>query len=182
MSLWYTIRRTHHPGIFRILIPRYLQEFGLWFTPFPSPDSAGVNLFCQNILDFGERMSNPYVFQPTPAWWPRLIGCTSAKIRIGSRGEGDVIRYPSKVDYHPVACPVSLWACQVTRVWPTICFDVTPLFSLPASPTGAEIICPISGLSSLWVSERWVFLVLSELRLCKEASSYRYYGFAETQV
>ena len=33
------------------------------FTPFPSPDSRGVDLFCQNLLEI-EDMSNPYVFPP----------------------------------------------------------------------------------------------------------------------
>lgn len=33
------------------------------FTPFPSSDSRGVNLFSQNLLET-EDMSNPYVFPP----------------------------------------------------------------------------------------------------------------------
>ena len=31
------------------------------FSPHPIPQSAGVNLFSQNLLEF-EDMSNPYVF------------------------------------------------------------------------------------------------------------------------
>ena len=33
------------------------------FSPKPIPQSAGVNLFSQNLLEF-EDMSNPYVFPP----------------------------------------------------------------------------------------------------------------------
>ena len=33
------------------------------FSPHPIPQSVGVNLFSQNLLEF-ENMSNPYVFPP----------------------------------------------------------------------------------------------------------------------
>ena len=35
------------------------------FTPVPSPDSAGVNLFAQDLSQHGDIISRPYVFPPS---------------------------------------------------------------------------------------------------------------------
>ena len=111
------------------------------FTPFPSPDSQGVNLFSQNLLET-EDMSNPYVFPPFglvgpvlkflysfqipftmvvpelclyPYWWPELIARSSARICLGSQSTMGVILAPSKVGYSPAKCMFPLWACRVSR-------------------------------------------------------------------
>jgi len=34
------------------------------FTPYPSPDSMGVNLFAQDLLKFSSAMQCPYIFLP----------------------------------------------------------------------------------------------------------------------
>lgn len=113
------------------------------FTPFPSPDSRGVNLFSQNLLET-EDMSNPYVFPlfglvgpvlkflysfqipftivapapglcPYPYWWPELIARSTARICLGSQSTMGVILAPSKVGYSPAKCMFPLWACRVSR-------------------------------------------------------------------
>jgi len=111
------------------------------FTPFPSPDSRGVNLFSQNLLET-EDMSNPYVFPPFglavpvlkflyslqipftivvpvlcpyPYWWPELIARASARICLDSQSTMGVILAPSKVGYRPAKCMFPLWACRVSR-------------------------------------------------------------------
>jgi len=112
------------------------------FTPFPSPESSGINLFCQDISMPGFPMDNPYVFPPfgligpvlhflygferaftivVPEvcphlyWWPGLMARCSATVRLGVRGDLDVILGPSKRGYKPASCPYDLWVCRVTR-------------------------------------------------------------------
>ena len=111
------------------------------FTPFPSPDSRGVNLFSQNLLET-EDMSNPYVFPPFglvgpvlkflysfqipftivvpelcpyPYWWPELMARSSARICLGSESTMGAILVPSKEGYVPAKCMFPLWACRVSR-------------------------------------------------------------------
>ena len=74
------------------------------FTPFPSPNSSGINVFCQEMSARGLRLDNPYVFPPfglvgpvlyflyrsgkaftivvpevfpLPYWWPGLMARSS---------------------------------------------------------------------------------------------------------
>lgn len=111
------------------------------FTPFPSSDSRGVNLFSQNLLET-EDMSNRYVFPPFglvgpvlkffdsfqipftivvpelcpyPYWWPELIARFSARVCLGSQSTMGVILALSKVGYSPAKCMFPLWACRVSR-------------------------------------------------------------------
>jgi hypothetical protein len=112
------------------------------FTPFPSPNSSGINLFCQDFCVRGLPMDNPYVFPPFgligpvllflygferafpivvpevfphPYWWPILMACFSVTVRVGVRGDFDVILGPSKTGFKPVPCPYDLLACRVSR-------------------------------------------------------------------
>lgn len=112
------------------------------FTPFPSPNSSGINLFCQDICARGLRLDNPYVFPPfglvgpvlhflyssekaftivvpevfpLPYWWPGLMARTSEVQRLGVRGDVDAILRPSKTGYKPASCPYGLLACRVNR-------------------------------------------------------------------
>jgi hypothetical protein len=89
------------------------------FTPWPTPFSAGVNMFCQNIR--GE--ANPYVFppyglifpvlcfleqhkvvstiivpkiEPLPMWWPKLVTNSIGSLCIGVIGQKGVVNVPSK--------------------------------------------------------------------------------------
>ena len=94
------------------------------FTPFPSPLSAGCNLFSQT-LSSGE---NYYVFPPigmvasviaflmeqrmrftlvcpsfehTPHWWPSLLPHITKQAVVGERGEKGMLYYPSKKGFKP---------------------------------------------------------------------------------
>lgn len=104
-----------------------------------SPDSRGVNLFSQNLLE-KEDMSNPYVFPPFglvgpvlkfpygfqipftivtpelcpfPYWWPELSTRSSARICLGSHGTMGVVLVQSKVGHSPAKCLFTLWAYRV---------------------------------------------------------------------
>jgi hypothetical protein len=89
------------------------------FTPYPTPFSAGVNVFTQNL----KLESNPYVFPPvamipsllsflqesaiprctvllpsTPfreSWWPTVLQYSTAKVKVASKGDRAVLWYPS---------------------------------------------------------------------------------------
>ena len=111
------------------------------FTPFPSPDSNGVNVFSQDLREF-PSMSNPYVFPPFSLigplmkfllsfkipftivvpefvphryWWVELNARCSGKICLGTQGDLSVLLSPSKSGYSPTPCPFSLWAFRVSR-------------------------------------------------------------------
>ena len=90
------------------------------FTQSPTPGSAGVNVFAQDI----SQQANPYVFppfiligpllkllrsqrvarctvvvpgkRPVPYWWPLLDQWTQGKLRLGARGDKGVLRIPTK--------------------------------------------------------------------------------------
>ena len=111
------------------------------FTPWPSPNSWGVNIFAQDLSEKRLPMTNPFVFppfnlvgpvvkflcsfgisftivvpefHPQPYWWPGLLNISMHKMCLGSRGDMDVILSPSKSGFKPVPCPVKLWACRVS--------------------------------------------------------------------
>lgn len=90
------------------------------FTPFPTPFSAGVNLFAQKV----ENEINPYVFPPftlipavlgflrerklvrctvvlpvdhlKPSWWPLLQPRVIQQLTLGEKGTIGVLKYPTK--------------------------------------------------------------------------------------
>lgn len=89
------------------------------FTPSPTPDSAGVNLFAQTI----QASDNPYVFPPLALvgpvlrflskadcaftivipdvfprrfWWPLVNGRASDMVQLGSKGEDGVLLFPTR--------------------------------------------------------------------------------------
>ena len=111
------------------------------FSPHPVPQSVGVNLFSQNVLEF-ENMSNPYVFPPfrlvgpvlkflysfripftivVPQlshysyWWPELMTRFQSRFLLGGCYAAGVILAPSTRRYMPVTCPCPLWAFRVSR-------------------------------------------------------------------
>ncbi len=89
------------------------------FTQYPTPESAGVNCFAQDVA----VEKNPYVFppflligpvlrlleeqkvegctvvvpdlSPTPYWWPLLQCRSHGKMQLGSRGEKGIVLRPS---------------------------------------------------------------------------------------
>lgn len=89
------------------------------FTPWPTPDSAGVNVFAQHLV----QEKNPYVFppfglvfpvlcllkeqgvsatvivpeiHPLPVWWPMLQMYREDSLELGVRGDKTVLKMPSK--------------------------------------------------------------------------------------
>ena len=90
------------------------------FTPYPTPGSAGVNVFAQKV----EEELNPYVFPPfsmipsllkflkerkvkqctmvipvedfRPTWWPHVIWHSTTQITLGLKGEKHKLKYPSR--------------------------------------------------------------------------------------
>ena len=114
------------------------------FTPFPSPDSNGVNVFSQDLREF-PSMSNPYVFPPFSLigplmkfllsfkipftivvpefvphryWWVELNARCSGKICLGTQGDLSVLLSPSKSGYSPTPCPFPFsgrFACLGSR-------------------------------------------------------------------
>ena len=113
----------------------------LHFSPHPVPQSAGVNLFSQNLLGF-ENMSNPYVFPPfglvDPAlkflysfgipftivvpqltyycyWWPELMTRSESSFLLGGCDAAGVLLAPSTRGYMPVTSPCPLWASRVSQ-------------------------------------------------------------------
>ena len=105
------------------------------FTPFWTPDTAGVNVFAQNI----SQKENCYAFPPfnllvplislinecqivctvvvpayeiTPACVPLIAGMMQDALVLGLKGQKGILRYPSKYDYVPdkYGLPWNLWA------------------------------------------------------------------------
>lgn len=93
------------------------------FTQYPSPQSAGVNVFAQEL----SKEVNPYVFPPfslilpvlcllrehrlprctlvvpsmtpKPIWWPLLMSFSIASIKLGGKGDKNVLMCPSKLGF-----------------------------------------------------------------------------------
>ena len=109
------------------------------FLPHPIPQSAGVNLLSQNLLEF-EDMSNPYIFPGLVGpvlkflysfhipftiivvqlshyshWWPELMARSQSRFLLGGCGAAAVLLTPSTHGYMPVTCPRPLWAFRVSR-------------------------------------------------------------------
>ena len=98
-----------------------------YFSPWPSPECVGVNLFAQfSGHHLPDLFRNPYVFppiclipdvlrllcsarltftlvvpyvQPRRFWWPLLPHKSSSSLRLGLKGENRIIQFPSKNGY-----------------------------------------------------------------------------------
>ena len=107
------------------------------FSPFPSQSSEGINVFAQCIAP----TENAYVFppfilvgpllnllreskvsfsmvvprlSPLPYWWPLLYSYASASFKLGSKGDFDVLLFPSS--YGQFVSRPSQWDLFVFRV------------------------------------------------------------------
>lgn len=110
------------------------------FTPHPTPESAGVNVFSQDI----QKEVNPYVFPPlsmispvlsfleetkvkkctvvVPSrankdqWWPKIEHFALKRFRIASKGETAVLWYPSKLGWSldTMGLPWDLYAFRLS--------------------------------------------------------------------
>ena len=111
------------------------------FTPHPSPDSMGVNLFAQDLLKFSSVMQCPYIFPPDVLicpvlrfllsyrqsctimvldiyprkyWWPMLQRYSRKARKMASAGDSHVLLLPSKEGWsNESGIPGNLWAFLV---------------------------------------------------------------------
>ncbi len=110
------------------------------FTPYPSYQSAGVNIFSQVWLE----SENAYVFPvrlivapllnyiwglnkrycitliiedlyPRPSWWPMIQQYIVNKVLIARKGEKGAILYPTKHGFLPdhLGLKLDIWACRL---------------------------------------------------------------------
>ena len=121
-----------------------------FFSPWRSPEYVGVNLFTQFSGHHSpDLFRSPYVFPPIflipnvlkllhsarltftlvvpdvqlqRFWWPLLPHKSSSSLRLGFKGEKDIIRFPSKNGYvESSTLPCDLWA---------FCVEYTACYSL----------------------------------------------------
>ena len=98
------------------------------FTPVPSPESSGVNLFAQDLTSLGALMQRPFGFPPPilvgavlrflrdmkqactiavldiypkKYWCPLLYHSTERAFKMASKGDGDVLLVPSTQGWIP---------------------------------------------------------------------------------
>jgi hypothetical protein len=110
------------------------------FTPFPTPGSAGVNLFTQCPKTTPAFWDNPYVFPPfslvgpvvrfllpfhipftiivpvpcpKPVWWPILKAVSYDSVSLGSKNDNTTILSPTKQGMMPFPCPTEIWMFRV---------------------------------------------------------------------
>lgn len=107
------------------------------FTPYPTPDSAGVNVFAQCLkgLDglyvfppfclispllqflFEQRpKSCTFVFpefKPLPVWWPKMWAFAQEHIVLGDIGDRHVLLEPSKAGFRPKPLAYKLFAVKL---------------------------------------------------------------------
>ena len=105
-----------------------------YFSPHPIPQSAGVNLFSQNLLEFvfppfglvGPVLKFLYPFRipftivvpqlsHCSYWWPEPMTRSQSRFLLGGCDAAGVILAPSTGGYMPVTCPCPLWAFRVSR-------------------------------------------------------------------
>lgn len=110
------------------------------FTPFPTPGSSGVNVFCQDLSRFDGISENAYVFppfaliapllrfvqeqravvtiivptlSPLPSWWPMLKIMTSSMFVLAERGETKALLFSSRRGFVPREIAFGLRACRI---------------------------------------------------------------------
>ena len=111
------------------------------FTPYPSPQSCGVNIFAQDLSSGAPFLKHPYVFPPLTLvgpvlrflkvhqrpctfvlldvypkkyWWPLIQSCASKSCRLAIKGDVGALLSPSKQGWTPYqGIPGDLWAFAV---------------------------------------------------------------------
>ncbi len=112
------------------------------FTPEPSPASAGINLFAQDLRQHQRIMRRPYVFPPSVLvgpvfsflrtnqqdctflvmdvfprkyWWPLLQASSKKVTKLASRGDITALRLPTSQGWMPhPGLPGDLWTFAVS--------------------------------------------------------------------
>ncbi|XP_019620334.1 PREDICTED: uncharacterized protein LOC109466909 [Branchiostoma belcheri] len=127
------------------------------YTPYPTPQSAGVDMFRHNpTLSPEGKRENAYVFPPInmtgaviqfllqykatvtvvvpklcprPLWWPILAGAAKTSIKIAEAGSRSALLFPSKQGLRPVLKPSS--PCALLQPLPLIPRQWTPSVACP---------------------------------------------------
>ena len=112
------------------------------FTPYPTPRSAGVNVFNQDLTNCDGVTVNPYVFlpfsmiplllsllysqkavatmvvpclSPLPSWWPMVRAMSSKEVLLGRQSLRNVILCPTRRGFMPCLLPWDLCAFRVDQ-------------------------------------------------------------------
>ena len=112
------------------------------FTPYPTPRSAGVNVFNQDLTNCDGVTVNPYVFlpfsmipsllsylssqkavatmvvpclSPLPSWWPMVRAMSSKEVLLARQSSRNAILCLTKRGFMPCLLPWDLWAFRVDR-------------------------------------------------------------------
>ena len=112
------------------------------FTPYPTPGSAGVNVFNQDLTGSDGVTVNPYAFppfsvipsllsllssqgavttkvmpclSPLPSWWPMVRAMSSKEVLLARHGSRNAILCTTKQGFMPRLLSWDLWAFRVDR-------------------------------------------------------------------
>ena len=112
------------------------------FTPYPTPGSAGVNFFNQDLTGCDEVIVNPYAFppfsviplllsflssqgavttmvvpclSPLTSWWPMVRAMLFNEALLARQGSRNAILFPTKQGFMSCLLPWELWAFRVDR-------------------------------------------------------------------
>lgn len=112
------------------------------FTPYPTPGSAGVDVFRQDLRSCDGVMVNAYAFppfalispllsflrsqravttlvvpsqSPLPSWWPTLIAMSIASLPLAEKGCQDALLTPTKHGFKATPLIFDLWAFRLAR-------------------------------------------------------------------
>ena len=113
-----------------------------YFTPYPTPGSAGVNVFNQDLTGSDGVTVNPYAFppfsvipsllsllssqgavttkvmpclSPLPSWWPMVRAMSSKEVLLARHGSRNAILCTTKQGFMPRLLSWDLWAFRVDR-------------------------------------------------------------------
>ena len=113
------------------------------FTPSPSPQSLGVNLFAKDLMQFLHVLARPYVIPPLVLvgpvlrflqgykqsctvviidlyprkyWWPFLLYHSSKRRKLDSKGDSSALLSPSRAGWISNRLAGDLWAFYLTFI------------------------------------------------------------------
>ena len=110
------------------------------FSPCETPQSAGVNVFNQNLAICDGNLINAYAFppfnligpllrflwfqravvtvvvprlSPLPAWWPVINAMSKRNVLLAERGSSEAVLFPTRHGFQPDKIHFDLWAFRV---------------------------------------------------------------------
>ena len=114
------------------------------FTPYPTPDSSGVNVFNQNLSVCDGVNVNAYVFppfslispllhflqteraivtvvvpkrSPLPSWWPMINAMAQRKVLLAKQGSPNAVLFPTKQGFKPGPLSWDLYAFRLGGIY-----------------------------------------------------------------